>query len=86
MTRSGFSGKAQTPIAPVVTKNVEPQRPIFEKPKQDQEEGEEYDDEDDYDDEDEPEVASKSFFVGPDQPQMAGGPTSLANLSAAKRN
>ncbi len=54
MTRSGFSGKAQTPIAPVVTKNVEPQRPIFEKPKQDQEEGEEYDDEDDYDDEDEP--------------------------------
>lgn len=81
MTRTGFpqtASKAQTPAAPV--KNVEPSRPIFEKPRQDQDQ--EYDEEDDYDDEEEPGVASKSFYVGLDGQE----PTSLANLSAAKRN
>ena len=65
MTRTGFSqtaGKAQTPAAPV--KNVEPSRPIFEKPQQDQ--NQDYDEEDDYDEEEDPGVGSKSFFVGLD--------------------
>jgi len=57
MTRTGFpqtASKAQTPAAPV--KNVEPSRPIFEKPRQDQDQ--EYDEEDEYDDEEVPDVAS----------------------------
>ena len=80
MKSPGANGPSGAPISGNVPKNVEPSRPIFEKPNKDQEEGEEYDDEDEYDEEDDNlnpaggGGASKSFFVGLDSSQMGIGP------------
>jgi len=86
MTRSGFNiqpGSAQKAMSPTtnsvggpIPKNIEPNRPIFERPRQEGDPqnsgGDEYDDEDEYDEEDEEEEnasASKSFVVKLNQTQ-----------------